>query len=186
MSHADAFATGIKIFNRQKLSLIAWSFTSKDLDHLTYRGSKGKDMEFQSEQGCVPGIKNILCWRRANTLCYGAKVWNVILRMLKHHAENIAKQLAQNMDIHAKTSCSKYRHYAQMLVYTSRNIHTCSNSKHVIIITTGQYTISDQLFCLSDYFSEICNQIWLEIHYFSILSGYMSWLMSTAYWYNRN
>ena len=33
-------------------SLIAWSLLSECLDHLIYRGSTGKDMEFQNEQQC--------------------------------------------------------------------------------------------------------------------------------------
>jgi len=42
VSPAQAFATGIKIFNWQKLSLIACSFPSEGLDHLIYMGIKGQ------------------------------------------------------------------------------------------------------------------------------------------------
>ena len=42
VSPAQAFATGIKIFNWQKLSLIACSFPSEGLDHLIYMGFKGQ------------------------------------------------------------------------------------------------------------------------------------------------
>ena len=38
-------------------------------------------------------------------------------------------------------------------------------------------TISDQLCCISDHFSEISSQIWLEIHCFSIMSWSLSWLI---------
>ena len=48
---------------------------SECLDHLVYRGSKGKDMEFQIEQAkdCVTGIKNLLCSTSAIERCYGTK-----------------------------------------------------------------------------------------------------------------
>jgi len=89
--------------------------------------------------------------------------------MLKHHAQNIDLNAQMLVNI---CSCKGW------------NVHICSSWKLVIIITTGQLIISDQLFCLSDYFSEIRSQIWLEIHYYSIMSGYLSWhivISSTAY-----
>ena len=87
MSPAEVFVTGIKIFNRQKLSLIAWlSFPSEGLDHLIY-SSKGKGMEFQSEEDCVPGIKR--CVEKAQIHCAMMQMcemlcsncWNVMLRI---------------------------------------------------------------------------------------------------------
>jgi len=100
------------------------------LDHLVYRGSKGKDMEFQIEQAkdCVTWIKNLLCSTSTNTLRYGTKCW------------------------------VRYRHYAQneekMLIHmlNGGNIHTCSNSTLIhgyhtqLMITAGQQTISIVLY----------------------------------------
>ena len=111
MSPAEVFVTGIKISNQQKLSLIAWlSFPSEGLDHLIY-SSKGKGMEFQSEEDCVPGIKR----------CVEKHKYTVPwCKCVKCYAQT------------AEMSCSEYRHYAQMLVYIcsckGRNVHTCSNS----------------------------------------------------------
>ena len=53
VSPVEVFANMIKTFNRQVLNLIAGSFPSEGLDRLIYRGSYGKDMEFQTEQDCV-------------------------------------------------------------------------------------------------------------------------------------
>jgi len=48
-------------------------------------------------------------------------------------------------------------------------------------VTAGQHTISNQLCCMSDCFSEIVK------YCFSIFPGHLSSLIvSTVYWYNRN
>ena len=46
-------------------SLIAWSLLSECLDHLIYRGSTGKDMEFQNERQC-PDFCHGLSWAQHN------------------------------------------------------------------------------------------------------------------------
>jgi len=70
--------------------------------------------------------------------------------MLKYHADNI-KTLYRNFmlkiwRIHAETSCSKYRHFVM-------KIKVQDNSWTTIII-------SDQLCCMSNHFSELCNDLW--------------------------
>jgi len=42
------------------------------------------------------------------------------------------------------------------------------------MITDGQQTISDQLCCMPDRFSEISGQIRFEIHYFIVISRPLS------------
>ena len=42
MSPVEAFVTAIKMFDRQKVCLIAWSFPSEALDHLIFKGQSQK------------------------------------------------------------------------------------------------------------------------------------------------
>ena len=53
---------------------------------LIYRGSKGKDIEFQSDQDFDIGVKNFLCSKSMNALRYD-ETWNVMQKILKHHAQ---------------------------------------------------------------------------------------------------
>ena len=96
--------------------------------------------------------------------------------MLKNrlHAEK-----SENIDINAQN--------AEMLIYMlkGRNVHTYSNfmwlSYTELRKTAEQQTISEELCCMSDQFSEIVK------YCFSIISGHLSWLIvSTVYCYNRN
>jgi len=68
VSNVEVLVTRIEIFNWQIYpSLLDRSL----LKVLIYRSSKGKDPEFQSEQDCDTGIKNLLYSKGTNTLCYG-------------------------------------------------------------------------------------------------------------------
>ena len=59
------------------------------------------------------------------------------------------------------TSCSKCRHYVQntevLVVYVQRQLRSLQLSYTELRIIAGQWTISDQLCCMCDHFSEICN-----------------------------
>jgi len=65
VSPAQAFATGIKIFNWQKLSLIACSFPSEGLDHLIYMGIKGQSYGIPKWARLCPWSKKTCCVEKA-------------------------------------------------------------------------------------------------------------------------
>ena len=83
----------------------------------------------------------------------------------KHRAQNIEKHHAQSIDIMLK--CRN--------MLKGRNIHTCSIAETFICVAiqnvttwlsytelriiAGQQTISDPLCCMSEHFSETCNDI---------------------------
>jgi len=136
----------------------------------------GVKSRIPSEQDCVTEIKNLL--RSKTILCYGAKCKAFMSEMLHANAETECSKYR----LHAEVSCLKYRWYDQnteMLVYImlkSRDIHIHVAIQNLTVwlsytklrITAEQQTISDQLCCISDYFSKISSEVRLEIHCFSI------------------
>ena len=186
MSPVEVFVNEIKVFNWQRLSVTALSYSSECL--ITWL--QELKVEFQRDQDCVTETKNysLLCSEKTNTLCYGAKqnIMSEMLcaKMLKRHAENI-EPLCQNIVLKILTSCwnimlkiltscwnLKYRWYAQNT--ETRNAHIiilCSKAEvfiHVAVqnLTQLRITVGQQ----SDHSSKISSQVWLEIHCFSMLS----------------
>jgi len=88
-------------------------------------GSKCKDMEFQSEQGGATEIKDLLCSKSTKHCAMVQNAehyeWNVMRKMLKHHAQSI-ETLFQNIMLKA----------TEVVIYImlqSGNVHTHSTSK---------------------------------------------------------
>ena len=93
-SHMQALATGIKVFDLQKVCLIVWSFTSEALEHLIFKGSKVKlqpcvldllILAVQRSPWSAPqkGFDHLIqFWSRSQTLLHGTYKWLtlVILR----------------------------------------------------------------------------------------------------------
>ena len=75
VSPVEMLATGIKIFKWQKLSLIAMHDHNHSLlKVLIHRDSKDKGIEFQREQDCVTGVKNLLCSKHYVMLIHHAQI----------------------------------------------------------------------------------------------------------------
>jgi len=110
--------------------------------------------------------------------------------MLKHHAQSIEASCWNIMfkiqTLRSKCSCICSKAEVLKLVPETFIHVTIQNllSYGKFRITAWQQTISDQLCCTSDHFTEyamMSGQILLEIHCFSIMSEHLSWLIWALY-----
>ena len=137
-SPVEVFATEIKIVNWQKLSLIAWWFSSEGLDLWGVRGQR-YGIPLMNEMLCETSCSNIETW------CWKISKYRLMLK---------------NAHIKGATFIHVAIHYFIMcLSYTE------------LRVTAGQQTISDQVRCMSDDFSEIMK------YCFSIICGHLLWLI---------
>jgi len=126
----------------------------------------------------VTGVKG------TNILCYGAYIMQNIMSEMSY-----AK--CWNIMLKMQIVCSKYKKCsyilcsrAEVYIHVAIQNFTTWLSYTELRIRDGQQTISDQFCCMSDHFSKISSQVWLEIHCFTMFSWPLSLLiMSIAYWY---